>query len=227
MRFFLSPAHDRPIALRVKAYVRLPPPIADSMSPETMTKIADEAERKASDAVLLRRIAEGDAEALGELYDRFSRPLYALARQILGDATEAEDIVHEVFVMLSHKAGDFEPEKGSAFTWAATLTRNRAIDRLRTRRRRGELLAQSTPLDLGYVQRGVSADPFRVKEISIEVKRAFATLPPEQRRALELAYFSGLTQQEIAEQLATPLGTIKARIRRGLLSLRAVMELRP
>jgi RNA polymerase sigma-70 factor, ECF subfamily len=185
----------------------------------------------ASDArqnALLRQVAGGDKAALGELYDRFSQPLYALARYVLNDPMEAEDILHEVFITLAAKASEFDAERGSAFSWAATLTRNKAIDRVRRRRRQGELLAQRARLDFASAQESEpAADPFRTAELSAAVQRGFAALPEEQRRALELAYFSGLTQQEIAKQLATPLGTVKARIRRGLLSLRTVLDFRP
>ena len=198
------------------------------MHPSSTTHSTSDAEGHDVEAALLERIAAGDTEALGALYDRFSRPLYALARQILNDATEAEDIVHEVFVMLAEKAGGYDVSRGSAFTWAATLTRHRAIDRLRKRRRRGELLAEAALSDLGYHERSAaSSDPFRTKEISASVRRAFAQLPADQRSAIELAYFGGLTQQEIAARLSAPLGTVKARIRRGLLSLRSLIDVRP
>jgi RNA polymerase sigma-70 factor (ECF subfamily) len=179
-------------------------------------------DRAAIDAQLLRRMAAGDKAALAELYDRFSRPLYATALRIVNDPSEAQDLVHDAFIALWEKAGVFENERGSAFVWAVTLVRNRAIDRVRSRRRRGELLAASLPSDLGYDETpddgadttAASADQARA------VRAAVATLPLEQKRALELAFFGGLTQQEIAQKLSEPLGTVKARIRRGLLKLR-------
>jgi RNA polymerase sigma-70 factor, ECF subfamily len=178
----------------------------------------------AIDAGLLARIAQGDREALGKLYDRYSRPLYAAVLRILNDAREAEDIVHDAFVALWEKAADFQPDRGTAFSWVLTLTRNRAIDRVRSRKRRGELLGQSVPADLGYDEAGPhdsdGADTLWVQEKATTVRAAVAQLPPEQRTALELAYFGGLTQQEIAQKLSQPLGTVKARMRRGLLKLR-------
>lgn len=177
-----------------------------------------------ADAQLLARIAQGDQAALGELYDRFSRPLYGAALRILNDSREAEDILHDVFVSLWDKAADFESSRGTAFSWVVTLTRNRAIDRVRSRKRRAELLSQSAPGDLGYNENhdtgSDSSDDLWLKEKAAAVREAVSALPKEQRSALELAFFGGLTQQEIAARLKEPLGTVKARIRRGLLKLR-------
>jgi RNA polymerase sigma-70 factor (ECF subfamily) len=190
----------------------------------------DPAERSRIDAELLRRIARGDRTAFTALYDRFSRPLYSTALHILRDAREAEDIVQEVFLTLWEKAPAFDQERGSAFSWAVTLTRNRAIDRLRLRRRRTELLAASLPGDLGYAsadESDDSASALGLKEHAAAVRSAVAALPAEQQRALTLAFFGGLTQQEIASQLGEPLGTVKARIRRGLLKLRDTFSRQP
>ncbi len=181
------------------------------------------AQRHAEDARLLRRMAEGDKTALAELYDRFSRPLYATALRIVNDPSEAQDLVHDAFIALWEKAAVFEVHRGTAFSWAVTLVRNRAIDRVRSRRRRAELLAESTPGDLGYPEDSAGpADDDRavLDDQAHAVRSAVAALPPEQRRALELAFFGGLTQQEIAAKLSEPLGTVKARIRRALLKLR-------
>jgi RNA polymerase sigma-70 factor, ECF subfamily len=196
------------------------PPRGRGMNEPAATPPPDE--RNAIDAQLMRRIAGGDKAAFAELYDRFSSPLYATALRIVRDSAEAQDIVHDAFVTLWDKAATFEAARGAAFAWAVTLVRNRAIDRVRSRRRRSELLAGSVPDDLGYQENttdsgsdaATSSDQARV------VRAAVATLPLEQRHALELAFFGGLTQEQIAEKLQAPLGTIKARIRRGLLKLR-------
>jgi RNA polymerase sigma-70 factor (ECF subfamily) len=189
----------------------------------------DRSAQNTLDARLLQRTADGDRAAFGELYDRFSRPLYATALRILNDAKEAEDIVQDTFIALWEKAGEFAVSRGTAFGWAVTLTRNRAIDRVRMRRRRTELLDQAAPEDLGYGGGSGpnSADQASLSEQSTAVRSAVAALPTEQQQALELAFFSGLTQQEIAARLNEPLGTIKARIRRGLLKLRANLSSRP
>lgn len=179
-------------------------------------------DRAQADARLVARMAAGDKAALAELYDRFSRPLYATALRIVSDPSEAQDLVHDAFIALWEKAPVFAAERGSAFAWAVTLVRHRAIDRVRSRRRRGELLAASFPADLGYDEHaGTGADASAaLSDQATAVRAAVATLPVEQKRAVELAFFGGLTQQEIAEKLSEPLGTVKARIRRGLLKLR-------
>jgi RNA polymerase sigma-70 factor, ECF subfamily len=184
---------------------------------------ADDAERHATDAKLLRLAGQGDQSALGKLYDRWVRPLHALACNVLRDPAEAEDVLHDVFLTLWEKAADFDHSRGHAFSWAATLVRNRSIDRLRSRVRRAELLSQAAPSDLGYDETNTPSnggDTTWLKEKATAVRRALSSLPADQRDALQLAYFGGLTQQEIAEKLSQPLGTVKARIRRGLLKLR-------
>jgi RNA polymerase sigma-70 factor (ECF subfamily) len=179
--------------------------------------------RAQTDAELMRRMGRSDREAFAQLYDRFSRPLFATALRILHNSAEAEDIVQDVFLALWEKAAAYEPGRGSAFAWAVTLTRNRAIDRVRMRKRRSELLAETTAEDAGMQPSEPgpdSADGLVLKEQAGAVRAAVAALPVDQQRAVELAFFSGLTQQEIAEKLREPLGTVKARIRRGLLKLR-------
>ncbi|HVS53341.1 MAG TPA: sigma-70 family RNA polymerase sigma factor [Opitutaceae bacterium] len=186
-------------------------------------------DRDAADAQLLERVARGDKTAFATLYDRFSRPLFALTLRIVADSAEAQDIVHDAFLTVWDKAAAFDARRGSAFTWVVTLVRNRAIDRVRQRRRRAELLAESAPADLGYHEdapRPAADDASAFNDDARVVRAAVATLPPEQQRALELAFFGGLTQEQIAQKLNEPLGTVKARIRRGLLKLRAALPRR-
>jgi len=186
-------------------------------------------DRQSDDGDLIRRMSGGDKAACAELYDRFSRPLYSVALRILNNQSEAEDVIQDVFVALWEKAPSFDVARGSAFAWAITLTRNRSIDRLRTSRRRSNLLNESFPDDLpgsGPVPDPDSAYGLIYKENSLAVRTALATLPREQLHALELAFFGGLTQQEIATRLSEPIGTVKARIRRGLLKLRDTLALR-
>ena len=194
------------------------------MNPADSTpEVEAAAERARFDAELMRRMGRSDREAFAQLYDRFSRPLFATALRILHNSAEAEDIVQDVFLALWEKAAAFESGRGSAFAWAVTLTRNRAIDRVRMRKRRSELLAETTAEDAGTQPSDAgpdSADGLVLKEQAGAVRAAVAALPADQQRAVELAFFSGLTQQEIAEKLREPLGTVKARIRRGLLRLR-------
>lgn len=175
------------------------------------------------DAMLVARMAAGDRAALGALYDRFARPLLASAARILRDPKEAEDVVHDVFLAMWDKAGSYDPARGTAFAWAVTLTRNRAIDRMRMRVRRADLLSTAVVDDLPVGagnEAPDSADRLDTTDRAAVVRRALGGLPVEQQKALQLAFFGGLTQQEIAERLQEPLGTIKARIRRGLLKLR-------
>lgn len=197
------------------------------MSSAPIEPDSSDTRREGEDADLIKRVALGDRDAFAAIYDRYSRPLFSIALRVLNDSREAEDIVHDVFISLWNKAGDFEAERGTAFGWCVTLTRNRAIDRVRARKRRGELLTQSAPADLGYDENQAdnvdSGDMLWQKEKAIVVREALENLPPEQRSALQLAYFSGLTQQEIAARLREPLGTVKARIRRGLLRLRELL----
>jgi RNA polymerase sigma-70 factor, ECF subfamily len=180
------------------------------------------------EARLLQQIAQGDERALADLYDRLSGTLYSLALQILRDRTEAEDVVHDSFLHLWDKAATFDASRGSITAWAITVTRNRAIDRLRRRRRRSEILARADPADFGYDEsaRG-EVDVVVALEDAQVVRQAFAALPEDQRAALQLAYFGGLSQVEIAARISAPLGTVKARIRRGLLRLKELLPRGP
>ena len=135
------------------------------------------AERAHFDAELMRRMGRSDREAFAQLYDRFSRPLFATALRILHNSAEAEDIVQDVFLALWEKAAAFESGRGSAFAWAVTLTRNRAIDRVRMRKRRSELLAETTAEDAGTQPSGTgpdSADGLMLKEQAGAVRAAVA-----------------------------------------------------
>lgn len=179
-------------------------------------------------AALLVAMARGDKSALARLYDLLGSPLYSLAFRVTNDATEAQDIVQDVFLQLWQKAAAYDPGRGSVFSWAATLTRNRAIDRVRQRRRRTELLAGATSELQPAAPAGDtdSAGSLWRHEKALAVRAALAALAPDQQEAIALAFFSGLTQQEIAARLDEPLGTVKARIRRGLLRLRTTLPSR-
>ncbi len=172
------------------------------------------------EAALLDRVARGDARAFEELYSRWSPMLYGLVCKILDDPKEAEDAAQEGFLHIWHKAGSYDAQRSSPTTWAYMIFRNKAIDRLRARERRGrgmERVAAEEPYQAGPME-----DPDEGAEINERrqaVKAALASIPPDQREAVRLAFFSGLTQVEIAERLGAPLGTVKARIRRGLLKL--------
>jgi RNA polymerase sigma-70 factor, ECF subfamily len=174
-----------------------------------------------SDEALLRALAT-DRSALGPLYDRYAGLVFGLARAILQSPQEAEDLTQEIFVTLCQSAS-FDPRRGSLGAFLTTMTRSRAIDRLRSRGRRLRILRatwQSAPPP----DRGAPAvEQVATRESAERVRGALAGLPADQRRALELIYYQGLTQAEIAETLDTPLGTVKSWCRRGLLGLRAAL----
>jgi RNA polymerase sigma-70 factor (ECF subfamily) len=175
---------------------------------------------------LLRRIGQGDRQSFAQLYDRFSSVVFSAAYRIVNNQQAAEDVLQEVFLQVWEKAALYDPARGKPLTWAVTLTRNKAIDRLRATQRRGRL-RDSLERDAGgsepFDGRN-SFDAVDLKEKGKLVNEALHKLPDEQREALELAFFSGLTQSEIAEHLKEPLGTIKARIRRGMLRLKSLLD---
>jgi RNA polymerase sigma-70 factor, ECF subfamily len=175
---------------------------------------------------LLRRIGRGDRESFAQLYDRFSSAVFSAAFRIVNNQQAAEDVLQEVFLQVWEKAALYDPARGKPLTWAITLTRNKAIDRLRATQRRGRL-QESLERDAGGSEQfdgRSSFDAVDLLEKGKLVAEAMRKLPPEQREALDLAFFSGLTQSEIAEHLKEPLGTIKARIRRGMLKLKSSLD---
>jgi RNA polymerase sigma-70 factor, ECF subfamily len=184
----------------------------------------------AADRETLAQAASGDQRAFAKLYDRLSGPLYSLAVRMLGDANEAQDAVQDVFVQIWRCAAKYESAQSSVFSWAMLMTRSRAIDRLRARSRRLRVVASSTDDDSSIVTADASAaqnaaDTIDRGDDAMRVRAILDKLPAEQRQAIELAFFSELTHHEIAAELGQPLGTIKARIRRGLLKLRKQVNL--
>lgn len=180
-----------------------------------------------SDVELLQRMVEGDSAALGSFYDQHAGTLFALASRIVGDVKEAEDVLQEVFVQIWDKAGVFDPAQGRPLAWAITLTRHKAIDRLRSsQRRRSRLIAEteSEPVEEYPAPAATALDKAEASEQGELVRKALSALPKQQKRAIELAFFDGLSQTEIASALNEPLGTIKARIRRGMLKLRTELR---
>ena len=173
---------------------------------------------------LLHAIARRDEQALACLYDRYRLILFGLLLRILNSREEAEDVLQEVFLQVWRRAADFDERRGRAFTWLVTLTRSRAIDRLRQLGSR-ERLALSTIDFVGDAASNPALDAFRSEQRQI-VARALAELSEEQRRALTLAYFEGLTQAEIATRLSSPLGTVKTRMRSGMIKLRELLSQR-
>lgn len=170
---------------------------------------------------LLQRIAEGSLEAMASFYDQTSAPLFSVAVQILGDRSEAEEVIQDVFVQIWEKAGTFDSQLGSAFHWSLSIARHRSIDRVRARQRRARLLAEFEGICDTEAASGTGPEESAsVMEEARSVRAALKELPADQRQAIELAFFGGKTHLEIAAALREPLGTVKARIRRGLLKLR-------
>jgi RNA polymerase sigma-70 factor (ECF subfamily) len=173
-----------------------------------------------SDRALVARVEARDAEALGILYDRHSARLLGLAQRILGDTGEAEEVLQEVFLHVWKAAATFDPARGPVLAWLLVATRSRSIDRVRSRRPSGGPGVRSLEDAPEAASReDIEADTAS-REWESQCRAAIADLPQDQRRALELAYFEGLTQQEIAQATATPLGTVKTRVRLGLMKLR-------
>jgi RNA polymerase sigma-70 factor, ECF subfamily len=190
-----------------------------------LTKPVNEQETRDEDAELLQRIGARDRSAFAEFYDKYSAMLFSIASRILSDAGEAEDVLQETFMQIWEKGGNFNPKLGKASSWVAILVRNKSIDRIRASQRRMGL-AREAGLEFAVIQEGDQTANGSVygHEKAKLIQSALVELPPEQRRAIEMAFFSGLTQNEISETLQEPLGTIKARIRRGLLHLRDRLE---
>lgn len=172
-----------------------------------------------SDEALLQRLVSADEAALAALYDRFGRVAYGLALRILRDRTLAEDAVQDAFLGAWRTAASFDPARGKASTWLLTLVHRRAVDLVRREdRRRGE------PLDSAPAASGDATDETaEVREQRRRVQAALAQLPEQERRALELAYYGGLTQSELSEQLGVPLGTVKSRMFSALARLRELL----
>jgi RNA polymerase sigma factor (sigma-70 family) len=172
-----------------------------------------------TDEEILARVARADEAALGEAYTRFGRVAYGLAYRILRDAALAEDAVQDAFLAVWRTAASFDPSRGTASTWILTLVHRRTVDVVRREDRR-----RAQPLDDAPPAVGETTDESAaVREQRRAVQAALARLPADQRAALELAYYGGLTQSQIAEHLGVPLGTVKSRAFAGLAALRDLL----
>jgi RNA polymerase sigma-70 factor (ECF subfamily) len=182
----------------------------------------DAAKELEAEIELLKRVGQGDTRSFEELYDRLSGVLFSTAYRVLNNQVATEDVLQDVFVQIWEKAPLYNPALGKPLTWAMTLTRNKAIDRLRSTQRRNRLQenAQSESEILEQFDDRSSFEAVASAESGNLVRRAVAKLSKDQRQVIELAFFSSMTQTEIAKRLKLPLGTIKARIRRGMLKLR-------
>lgn len=179
------------------------------------------------DEELVRRLARGDIAALEAIYVRYARPVYSLALRILGNTADAEEATQDVFERVWRHAPSFDPGRGRFGTWLLSMTHHIAIDALRKRQRRPQQIAgEAAEQAVLFV-----ADPARdVAESTLlqmqaeQIRKALRSLPASQQQAIELAYFGGLSHLEIAAALGDPLGTVKARIRRGMERLRSALE---
>ena len=178
---------------------------------------------EASDEELLAAVGRREEAAVAVLYDRYGRLAFSVAYRILGDQGAAEDVVQEAFLSVWRRAASFQPGRGSVRTWLLSIVHHRAIDRLRGTAGRAR---RDTTLD--EVDRVAALDdPWRDVELTLQrdvLRKGLATLPEEQRRTIELAYFGGYTQTEIAGTMGVPVGTVKGRMRIGLQKLRALLS---
>lgn len=174
---------------------------------------------------LIRRIGEGDRAAFEEFYRKYSGIIYSTALRVLNDVADAEEVTQEVFFMIWEKAPMYDAARGKPLTWAVTMTRNKAIDRIRSVQRRIRLRDEATAeIDTDdFIHDRRPFDDVDSHEKGAMVRTAVRKLNAEQREVIEMAYFGGLTQNEIAERLGEPLGTVKARIRRGMMRLRKII----
>jgi len=171
------------------------------------------------EAELLVRVAAGEERALAALYDRVSAAAYGLALRITGDTAAAEDVVQEALLRVWRRADRYEPARGAARAWLLRLVRNAAIDQVRARGARGRAEEGAAAEDVAAPERPDEA--LLRFERGRRVRAALDELPREQRRVIEIAYFEGLSHSEIAAREGAPLGTVKTRIRDGVLRLRA------
>jgi RNA polymerase sigma-70 factor, ECF subfamily len=174
-----------------------------------------------NDVALLSAIAARDEVALAQLYDRYRAILFGLLMRILNNREEAEDVLQEVFLQVWRKAENFDENRGRPFTWLVTLARSRGIDRLRTLAAR-ERVAEAGAREPSEEISDAATDAFKSEQRGL-VSDALAKLPDEQKRPIMLAYFEGLTQSEIATNLGAPLGTVKTRMRTGMIRLRELL----
>lgn len=176
----------------------------------------------AADAIILSRIAAGDERAVELLYDRYAARLYTLALHVCRDPGAAEEVVQDVFVAVWREAGRYDPRRGSVSTWLFGMARNRAVDELRRRGRR-----PSAPWEHVAEQPAPGPDAAASAEdrvLAEQARRLIGQMPAIYRTTLQLAYFQGLTQREIAQTMGVPLGTVKTRTRAGLEYLRRALE---
>lgn len=187
-----------------------------------MNNNEDRKQQRQFEADLMKRVASRDQEAFAELSEKYSALIFSTAFKVLNHYEDTEDVMNEVLTTIWKKADTYHPKKGSLVTWICTTARNRAIDRVRSVQRRSALYDRfEEKLDADAPEKRTSGREELYRSDARKVLRnAVVALSPEQREVIELAYFEGLTQKQIAERINSPLGTVKARIRRGVERLR-------
>jgi len=187
----------------------------------------DETDPEPSDGWLAEQAALGSTDALAVLYERYGRVVVSFATRMLGDRDSGEELLQEVFVRVWRQAGTYSADRGSFVTWILSITHNLAIDTIRKRQRRPQRADSADPF-LMLANVADSGPPVErqveMSQLGQVVRSAIATLPDTQRQAIEMAYFRGLTQREIAAELGDPLGTVKTRMRLGMQKLREYLE---
>ncbi len=194
--------------------------MTEDVSPE------EDAYRRLDDEELMQRLQYRDLAAFQTLYDRYGDLVYSTALRVLRDVHLAEDMVQEIFLRLWRRPESYVAQRGRFTTWLTSVARNRAVDEIRSRNRRYRHETASPEQQERELPAPERNDPALTTELSDQrrlILVALANLPPEQRQVIEMAYFGGLTQQEIAERLAQPLGTVKTRIRLGMQKLRTAL----
>lgn len=192
-----------------------------------LTSVLDTAARNEDDLRLLLEVRQGNQAAFARLYDRYAPLVFSLAQRIVKETAEAEDVLQEIFLSIWTKASLFDETKGSVYTWIVTIARRKAIDRLRSKERvnRSERLEAdvvTTLPDAAYM-----ANPLNATiggEYEQMMRDALATLSTEQRTVIEMSYYEGYTQEQISRRLNVPLGTVKTRMRQGLIRLRENLQ---
>ncbi len=198
----------------------------DEGGAERAAEVAGDAPASAGEGELMTAITAGDLAAFETLYGRYATLVYSTSLQVLGDVHAAEDVTQEIFLRIWRRPETYDPGRGRFVSWLLSVTRNRAIDELRTRSRRRRFetdppeAAESSPDPDAQLDPAAAALVTESRDALVEAMRG---LPPEQREAIEMAYFKGMTQTEIADQLRQPLGTVKTRVRLGMQKMRSAL----
>jgi RNA polymerase sigma-70 factor, ECF subfamily len=184
---------------------------------------SEQSARNQEVAALIGKAAAGDQQAVSELYDATSRMVYGLVLRVLGDEAAAEEVLLDVYMQVWRQASTYDAGRGAPLAWLATIARSRAIDRLRAGRQHFQRTSSLETVSQQSTGESLEEAAYATELRGI-VREALAALSAEQREALELAYYAGMSHSEIAERLGQPLGTVKTRIRLGMIKLREILK---